>query len=79
MTEAVPGTPARFEEQALAFGRDVYSGHGKIEILPKVGASTLADMAVAYTPGVGHVVRRLLAHPEELGRQTTKDNMVALV
>lgn len=71
--------PATFEERALAFGRDVYSGHGKIEILPKVSAETLADMAVAYTPGVGHVVKRLLAHPEELAQQTAKDNMVALV
>lgn len=66
-------------DRALAFGRDVYSGHGKIEILPKVGAATLDEMAVAYTPGVGHVVRRLLAHPEELSEQTTKDNMIALV
>jgi len=79
MNDASPDAPPTFEAQALAFGRDVYSGHGKIEILPKVGAETLADMAVAYTPGVGHVVRRLLAHPEELGQQTTKDNMVALV
>lgn len=68
-----------FEDRALAFGRDVYTGHGKIEILPKVGAATLDEMAVAYTPGVGHVVRRLLAHPEELSEQTTKDNMIALV
>ncbi len=68
-----------FAERALAFGRDVYSGHGKIEILPKVGAATLDDMAVAYTPGVGYVVRHLLEHPEDLSVQTTKDNMVALV
>lgn len=79
MNDASPGALPSLEERALAFGRDVYSGHGKIEILPKVGAESLADMAVAYTPGVGHVVRRLLAHPEELSQQTTKDNMVALV
>lgn len=79
MTVKPSGPFASFEERALAFGRDVYSGHGKIEILPKVGAATLEEMAVAYTPGVGHVVRHLLAHPEELSRQTTKDNMVALV
>jgi malate dehydrogenase (oxaloacetate-decarboxylating) len=70
---------ASFAERALAFGRDVYTGHGKIEILPKVGAATLEEMAVAYTPGVGHVVRRLMEHPEEVSEQTTKDNMVALV
>lgn len=73
------GAAPSFAERALAFGRDVYSGHGKIEILPKVGAATLEDMAVAYTPGVGVVVRHLLEHPENLSLQTTKDNMVALV
>ncbi len=74
------GRPApSFADKALAFGRDVYSGHGKIEILPKVGAATLEEMAVAYTPGVGYVVRHLLEHPEDLSLQTTKDNMVALV
>jgi malate dehydrogenase (oxaloacetate-decarboxylating) len=55
-------TDKTFEERALAFGRDVYTGHGKIEILPKVTARTLDEMAVAYTPGVGHVVRLILPH-----------------
>lgn len=79
MTAGRPSSPRDFTEKALAFGRDVYSGHGKIEILPKVHAATLQDMAVAYTPGVGVVVRHLLEHPEELWRQTAKDNMIALV
>lgn len=79
MTLKHPAAGPTFEDRALAFGRDVYTGHGKIEILPKVGAASLDEMAVAYTPGVGHVVRRLLAHPEELSEQTTKDNMIALV
>ncbi len=64
---------------ALAFGRDVYSGHGKIEILPKVKARTLSEMATAYTPGVGHVVRHLLQHPDQLDEQTAHGNMIALV
>ena len=58
---------------ALSVGRDVYFGHGKIEILPKVTVTNLWDMAVSYTPGVGHVVRRLLEHPEELSEQVAKD------
>ena len=75
-----PGkTETSFADRALAFGRDVYSGHGRIEILPKVGAATLDEMAVAYTPGVGYVVRHLLDYPENLSLQTTKDNMIALV
>jgi len=66
-------------EAALAFGRDVYVGHGKIEVLPKVLVHGLDDVAVAYTPGVGHVVRRLMDFPEELSQQSAKDNLVALV
>ncbi|MGF1609166.1 MAG: NADP-dependent malic enzyme [Kiloniellales bacterium] len=66
-------------EEALALGRDVYYGHGKIEILPKVVVHELRDIAVAFTPGVGHVVRRLAERPEELHEQTAKDNLIALV
>jgi malate dehydrogenase (oxaloacetate-decarboxylating) len=64
---------------AMSVGRDVYFGRGKIEILPKVCVTNLWDMAVSYTPGVGHVVKHLLQHPEELGEQVAKDNMIALV
>lgn len=70
---------ARFAARALAFGRDVHSGHGKIEILPKVTVGSLAELAVAYTPGVGHVVRHVIEHPEELARQTARETMIALV
>lgn len=65
--------------EALAVGRDVYYGHGKIEILPKITVGGLRDMAVSYTPGVGHVVKHLLAHPEALHEQAAKDNMIALI
>ena len=63
---------------ALSVGRDIDFGHGKIEMLPKVTVTSVWDMAVAHTPGVGHVVRRLLEHPEELSEQVAKDNMIAL-
>ncbi len=66
-------------EEALSVGRDVYFGHGKIEILPKVLVRGLRDMSVSYTPGVGHVVRHLLANPDEIHQQTAKDNLIALV
>lgn len=71
--------PAVTAEAALAFGRDVYSGHGKLEILPKVAVGSMADVAVAYTPGVGHVVRELIRRPEALHEQSAKDNLVAIV
>jgi malate dehydrogenase (oxaloacetate-decarboxylating) len=77
-TAGFPFVPVAPEE-ALAVGRDVYHGHGKIEILPKVLVRGLRDMAVAHTPGVGHVVRYLIAHPEALHEQEAKDNMIALV
>lgn len=66
-------------EEALSVGRDVYYGHGKIEILPKVLVRGLRDMSVSYTPGVGHVVRHLMANPQALHEQTAKDNLIALV
>lgn len=72
-------TAPSFADRALAFGRDTYSGHGKIEILPKVGANSLDEMAVAYTPGVGHVVRHVLANPDDLESVTARGNMIALV
>jgi malate dehydrogenase (oxaloacetate-decarboxylating) len=72
------GVPVTAKE-ALSVGRDVYYGHGKIEILPKVLVHGLRDMSVSYTPGVGHVVRHLLAHPEALNDQVAKDNLIALV
>jgi malate dehydrogenase (oxaloacetate-decarboxylating) len=71
--------PPVTKEAALAFGRDVYYGHGKIEILPKVAVHSLQDMAVAYTPGVGHAVREVQARPEALSELTAKDNLVAIV
>jgi malate dehydrogenase (oxaloacetate-decarboxylating) len=66
-------------EAALAFGRDVYYGHGKIEILPKVAVHSLHDMAVAYTPGVGYAVREIQARAEALSEQSAKDNLIAIV
>lgn len=66
-------------ERAISFARDVYAGRGKIEILPKVLVSNMDDLAAAYTPGVGYVVRHLLDHPEDISLQSTKDNLVAIV
>ncbi len=64
---------------AMAFGRDVYYGHGKIEILPKVVVKSVHDIAIAFTPGVGHAVRAIAEDPELLHEQTAKDNLIALV
>ena len=58
---------------ALAFGRDVYFGHGKIEILPKVAVHGVEDIAIAFTPGVGHAVKLIASDPETIHEQTAKD------
>lgn len=71
--------PAVTREAALAFCRDAYDGHGKIEILPKIRVNSLAEMAVAYTPGVGHAVQEILARPEALDELTGRDNTIAIV
>ncbi len=67
------------KERALSFGRDVYYGHGKIEILPKVVVRSLEEMAAAYTPGVGFAVQEILARPEAHWEQTAKGNLIALI
>lgn len=66
-------------EEALAFCRETYDGHGKLEILPKVRVTSLRDMAVAYTPGVGYAVQEILSRPEALAELTGRDNCVAIV
>lgn len=76
MGEKKPSIPA---EVAMAFGRDVYHGHGKIEILPKVVVKSVEDIAIAFTPGVGHAVRAIAETPALLHEQTAKDNLIALV
>ena len=74
-----PGGPAVDVEAALAFGRDVYCGHGKYEIVPKVVVPDAASIATAYTPGVSHVVQAILDDPQRIHEQSVKDNLVALV
>lgn len=71
-------TPADVE-RALAYARNVYAGYGKFEILPKVEIRDFADVAAAYTPGVGHVVRELVRNPDAIHEQTNKNNLVAVI
>lgn len=79
MTDDATSAGGDFVARALAFGRDRGAGPGMIEIMPKVGAATLEEMAVAYTPGLGHVVRQVIAHPEEIAARSARGNMIALV
>ncbi|MEA2779492.1 MAG: hypothetical protein QOK29_1036 [Rhodospirillaceae bacterium] len=59
--------------------RDVYYGHGKLEVLPKIAVNSLLDIARIYTPGAGFAVREIVDRPEALGELTAKDNTIAVV
>lgn len=52
---------------------------GKLEVRSKVPLATREDLALAYTPGVGDVVKAIAAKPEDAYRYTLKKNTVAVV
>jgi malate dehydrogenase (oxaloacetate-decarboxylating) len=52
---------------------------GKIEVKSKISLSRQADLAMAYTPGVGRICMEIAAHPRQVYNLTVKQNMVAIV
>jgi len=52
---------------------------GLIAVVPLVPLETRADLAAAYTPGVGHKVRALVADPASVRTHTGKGNTIAVV
>ena len=66
-------------EAAVAAVRDVFSGHGKLEVVPKVHVGSLRDVATLYTPGVGTLVQRIVADPEQADILTNRANTIAVV
>ncbi len=52
---------------------------GKITVDSRISVGNQADLAMAYTPGVGRICRAIAEHPEEVYRLTVKQNMVAIV
>jgi len=76
------GTESRWSvtpDAAVAAVRDVLSGHGKLEVVPKVHVGSLRDVATLYTPGVGTLVRRVVADPGEVDTLTNRANTIAVV
>jgi malate dehydrogenase (oxaloacetate-decarboxylating) len=53
--------------------------HGKISIHSKMPLKSQADLAMAYTPGVGRICRAIADDPQEVYRLTIKQNTVAIV
>ncbi|MGD1860329.1 MAG: NAD-dependent malic enzyme [Leptolyngbyaceae cyanobacterium] len=52
---------------------------GKIEVTSRIAVRNQADLAMAYTPGVGRVCKAIAAQPERVYDLTVKQNMVAIV
>ncbi|MFA6428932.1 MAG: NADP-dependent malic enzyme [Patescibacteria group bacterium] len=52
---------------------------GKLEMRSKVPLETKRDLALAYTPGVAEICRRIVDHPEEADRLTWRKNTVAVI
>jgi malate dehydrogenase (oxaloacetate-decarboxylating) len=52
---------------------------GKIQTLPKVPVSSLADFSVWYTPGVAAACRAIVETPDQVFEQTNRGNAIAIV
>jgi malate dehydrogenase (oxaloacetate-decarboxylating) len=52
---------------------------GKIEVTPKAPLNDGADLALAYTPGVAQVCKRIAEEPKEVQALTNRSNTVAIV
>jgi len=63
-------------EQALALHRE---NRGKIALRSKVPVTTMAELSVAYTPGVAEPCRRIKEDRNLVYEYTSKGNMVAVV
>ena len=52
---------------------------GKISIVSKIPLNGLADLAMAYTPGVGRICTAIAQDPEQVHNLTIKNNTIAIV
>ena len=52
---------------------------GKISIVSKIPLKSLADLAMAYTPGVARICTAIAQDPEQVNQLTIKQNTVAIV
>ena len=64
------------KEKALEFHR---VHRGKIEVVSKAPVTTMAELSVAYTPGVAEPCRKIHEDVNRVYEYTTKGNMVAVV
>ena len=52
---------------------------GKLKVQSKISLKTQADLAMAYTPGVGRICMAIASDPEQVHTLTIKQNTVAIV
>lgn len=53
--------------------------HGKIAMIPKINVTSKEDLALVYTPGVGHVSSLIAEDPSLAKTYTLKNNTVAVI
>ncbi|WP_071516415.1 NAD-dependent malic enzyme [Geitlerinema sp. PCC 9228] len=78
IVDAVKAVP---DIQVLNVHDRTFSLHqgGKISIVGKIPLNTQADLAMAYTPGVGRICKAIAEDPEQVYQLTIKQNTVAIV
>lgn len=64
------------QEKALAISKQM---HGKFETHSKVPVNSMADLSVAYTPGVAAVCTEIAKNPDSVYEYTSKRNLVAVI
>ncbi len=52
---------------------------GKIHVVSRQGLTSVSDLAMAYTPGVGRICKAIAEEPEKVFSLTIKSNTVAIV
>jgi malate dehydrogenase (oxaloacetate-decarboxylating) len=57
---------------------DIHRG-GKIHIKNRIDITSVSDLAMAYTPGVGRICKAIASEPEKVYSLTIKSNSVAIV
>lgn len=78
IVQAVKALP---EVQVLEVYDQTFNLHrrGKISVESRIEIRNQADLAMAYTPGVGRVSQAIADNPEEIYHLTIKQNTVAIV
>jgi malate dehydrogenase (oxaloacetate-decarboxylating) len=75
MPDRSPGDLARRDDDpAFALHRG-----GKLAVVPRVALEGAADLALAYTPGVGRVAQAIADQPHLVGDYTGRRNTVAIL